>query len=222
MTFTVLARDGRTGLIGAATASRSLAVGNAVIEVRRGVGAAASQAWTNRALRGRLLDAVATGSAADAVALIPHWDDEPALRQAAVLPSAGPGAAHTGAETSPWSGHLVEGDLVVAGNLLTGEDVLTAIRDAWMAGADESGATPAADAAAFAARLVASLAAGEAQGGDRRGRQSAAVMVTSLSAVGDAWVDLRVDDHGDPLAELHRLVELRASDLRADLSARRA
>lgn len=221
MTFTVLARDGRTGLIGAATASRSLAVGNAVIEVRRGIGAAASQAWTNRALRGRLLDAISSRSATDAVALIPHWDDEPALRQAAVLPSAGPGAAHTGANTSPWSGHLVERDLVVAGNLLTGEDVLAAIRDAWMAGDDVGETAPTPDAAAFAARLVAALAAGEAQGGDRRGRQSAAVKVTSSRVTGDAWVDLRVDDHADPLTELHRLVELRAKDLRADLSARR-
>ncbi|APF33003.1 DUF1028 domain-containing protein [Microbacterium sp. AISO3] len=222
MTFTVLARDGRTDLIGAATASKSLAVGNAVIDVRRGVGAAASQAWTNRALRGRLLDAVASGSAADAVALIPRWDDEPALRQAAVLPAAGAGAAHTGADTSPWSGHLVESDLIVAGNLLTGEDVLGAMRDAWLAGDEDPTITPAPDAAAFAARLVAVLAAGEAQGGDRRGRQSAAVMVTSSGVAGDAWVDLRVDDHDDPLAELHRLVELRASDLRLDLSARKA
>ncbi len=225
MTFTALARDARTGLIGAATASRSLAVGNAVIEVRAGVGAAASQAWTNRGLRGLLLDAVTAGhSATDAMARIAEWDDAPQLRQAALLPVRGHGAAHTGDETSPWSGHLVADDLVVAGNLLTGPDVVEAVRDAWLAGeASTTGPDDIADAAArLGDRLVRALLAGEARGGDRRGRQSAAVAVAATTATGQGWLDLRVDDHPEPLIELRRLIALRDADVRAAFSARKA
>ena len=225
MTFTVLARDERAGLIGAATASKSLAVGNAVIMVRPGVGAVASQAWTNRSLRGRLLDALASGDGAEvAVSRIGGWDAEPGLRQAALLTVAGDGAAHTGGATSAWSGHRIGADVVVAGNLLTGPEVLSAMHRAF-----DDGRAPAAtsgpvdlDPTAFADRLVDALQAGEMAGGDRRGRQSAAVVVATLDAVGTAWLDLRVDDHADPIAELRRLIEVRAADVRADLSARRA
>lgn len=221
MTFTVLARHSQSGLLGAATASRSLAVGNAVPAVRPGVGAVASQAWTNRALRSLLLDAAGAGSdAAAAIERIPEWDDAAALRQAALLPSRGTGDAHTGAETTPWAGHLVLDDAIVAGNLLAGPAVLEAMRDALAPlGALDAHAPDA--AARFAALLVAVLAAGEAAGGDLRGRQSAAVLVSGATDAEDA-VDLRVDDHADPLAELARLVELRAADLRGGVTARKA
>lgn len=219
MTFTVLARHPQSGLLGAATASRSLAVGNAVPAVRAGVGAVASQAWTNRALRGLLLDATDAGSgAAAAVGRIAEWDAGAPLRQALLLPARGAGAAHTGAETTPWTGHLVLEDAIVAGNLLAGPEVLDAMRDALAPLRGFDADSP--DAAArFAAVLVAVLAAGEAAGGDVRGRQSAAVVVAG-AAEADPTVDLRVDDHTEPLAALARLVELRAADLRGTVTAR--
>lgn len=228
MTFTVLARDPRSGLIGAATASRSLAVGNAVLGIRPGVGAVASQAWTNRALRGLLIDELAAGtSAAAAVARVPDWDDSAELRQVAVLPAAGAGAARTGREVTDWAGHVADVDAVVAGNLLTGPDVLTAMLAA-LEGMPEIDVDDPAGPARFARTLAAALTAGERAGGDARGRQSAAVLVACAdrSAApghgdrGDIRVDLRVDDHTDPLAELIRLVDLRGHDLAESVSAR--
>ncbi|KAA9159705.1 DUF1028 domain-containing protein [Microbacterium lushaniae] len=211
MTYTVLARDPRGGLIGAATASRSLAVGNAVIAVEPRVGAVASQAWTNRALRGFLLERLRAGdAAADAVGMIGEQDDRPELRQVAALTWAGAPAAFTGAQTSGWAGHLVLPDAVVAGNLLTDAEVLAAMATVLSSPPAEP------DAVEFARHLVAVLACGEQAGGDLRGRQSAAVLVAR--AEGDIAVDLRVDDHPDPVTELARLVELRASDA-ADLSS---
>lgn len=219
MTFTVLARHPQSGLLGAATASRSLAVGNAVPAVRPGVGAVASQAWTNRALRGLLLDATDAGADAQtAIDRIAEWDAGAPLRQALLLPVRGAGAAHTGAETTPWTGHLVLEDAIVAGNLLAGPEVLEAMRDALAPLHGLDAGSP--DAAArFAAVLVDVLAAGESAGGDLRGRQSAAVLVAGATEA-DATVDLRVDDHAEPLAALARLVELRAADLRGNVTAR--
>ncbi|WP_448256519.1 DUF1028 domain-containing protein [Microbacterium aurum] len=214
MTFTVLARDARSGLIGGATASRSLAAGNAVLAVRPGVGAVASQSWTNRALRPLLLDEIAGGATASAaVAGIDRWDDDVELRQVALLPERGAPAARSGAQNTPWAGHLVGEDAVFAGNLLAGADVLTAMRAALDIPPGARDEDDAANPASFARRLVAALAAGEAHGGDARGKQSAAVVVATMGADADIRVDLRVDDHADPVRELARLVELRAEAL---------
>lgn len=217
MTFTVLARDIPAGLIGVAVASKSLAAGNAVPALRPGVGAVASQAWTNRALRALLLDALASGETAEAaVARVPEWDAQASLRQVALLPASGAGAARTGDEVSAWAGHRVLADAIVVGNLLTGSDVLARMADRVKSPRPSDDAP----AAAFAHHLVEVLRAGETAGGDARGRQSAAVLVGDLDAGGDIRVDLRVDDHDDPLTELTRLVTLRAADLRERVSAR--
>ncbi|MBN9212640.1 MAG: hypothetical protein BGO45_04405 [Microbacterium sp. 71-36] len=197
MTFTVLARDPRDGLIGAATASRSLAVGAGVLAVAPGVGVVASQAWTNRALRGRLLTAMGEGrSAADAVASTPDWDDGHNLRQVAALGWSGAGAARSGADITAWAGERTTSNAVFVGNLLAGPDVLAAMVAAWGAGDGD-----------LADRLLAVLSAGEDAGGDARGRQSAALVIASRD---DVVLDLRVDDHADPLQELARLRRLAA------------
>lgn len=219
MTFTVLARDVASGLIGVAVASKSLAAGNAVPALRPGIGVVASQAWTNRALRALLLDALASGASAEtAVARVPQWDARSALRQVAVLPASGPGAALTGEDVSAWAGHRILTDAVVVGNLLTGPDVLDRMAERVSAPLPTGDDTPA--VAVFARRLVDVLRAGEAAGGDARGRQSAAVLTCDLRTGGDIRVDLRIDDHPDPLNELTRLVALREADLRERISAR--
>lgn len=215
MTYTVLARDPRSGMIGGATASRSLAAGNAVLMLRPGVGVVASQAWTNRGLRDLLLDALAGGATAqDAVGRVTRWDADAELRQVAALPDHGSPAGRSGSRITAWAGDLALPDAVLAGNLLTGEEVLAAMRDAIENAPPVPPGDPVAPAL-FARTLVDALRAGEASGGDSRGRQSASVIVATTGADADISVDLRVDDHVDPLAELARLVGLRAEGLSA-------
>lgn len=214
MTFTLIAIDREHGLLGAATASRSLAVGNAVVAVDPAVGVVASQAWTNRALRHRMLDVMAAGAGAqDAVDQLPGWDDEPGLRQVAALDLRGGVAAATGEQTSAWAGHSVAGDRAVLGNVLVGPEVLDAMSRSFAAGLGIDGYDPR-SSLGFAARLLAALDAGDRAGGDSRGRQSAAVVATRVTDEREhpplLEVDLRSDDHEAPVAELVRLLRLQA------------
>lgn len=220
MTFTLLTADPRTGLLGAAAASRSLAVGNAVVTIDPAVGIVASQAWTNRALRARMLDALAAGERpSQVVGRVAEWDPEAERRQVAAMLPTGEAEARTGSETSAWAGAIVRPGLAVLGNLLTGSDVLHAVDETFEAGAadarDDAGAI-----GRLARRMVAAMLAGEAAGGDRRGRQSAVVLV-ARSREGRAFppelaIDLRVDDDKEPL---HRLAGLVDSQLRGRVDA---
>ena len=213
MTYTVLALDATRSAIGVATASCALAVGAAVPGLDPKVGAVASQAWTNELLRGRVLAAVRSGdSPAAALERLEEWDDEVELRQVGVLGIDGRGSAFTGRATTAWRGHEVDDGVVTLGNVLTGSEVLGAVREALVSSAP-------AGVDALAAALVGALAAGEAAGGDSRGRQSAAVLVAEVGAELLEY-DLRVDDTADPVAELGRLVRLRAQ-ARAKVSAPR-
>lgn len=216
MTFTLIAVDREHGLLGAATASRSLAVGNAVIAVDPAVGVVASQAWTNRTLRHRMLAAIADGDDAQAaVDRVPSWDDEAGLRQVAALDLRGGTAAWTGDRTSAWAGHSVTRDHAVLGNLLVGPGVLDAMSGAY---SDAATTLPEVDPSTplgFAARLLAALEAGDLAGGDLRGRQSAAVVAARVTGEREhpplLAVDLRADDHERPVAELLRLLRVQAA-----------
>jgi uncharacterized Ntn-hydrolase superfamily protein len=197
MTFSIIARDVATNQIGIAVASRSLASGARVPHIRTGVGAIASQARTNRAYGPRGLALLAAGvPAADTVRQLTSADDDRAIRQVHVMDSQGGFAAHTGTECLEWCGHFVKESYSVAGNILAGPGVLEAMAAAYEAGM----------ALPLPNRLIAAMRAGEEAGGDRRGRQSAAIIVQGSAE----WslLDLRVDDHAEPLAELARLVEL--------------
>jgi uncharacterized Ntn-hydrolase superfamily protein len=205
MTFSIVTCDLRAGAWGVAVASRYLAVGGIVPAVDAAGGALATQARTNVAFRGAGLAALRAGAAADAVvrSLI-DGDEGRDERQLAVVDGAGRAAAWTGAGCQPYAGQRTGRCYAVAGNLLTGPEVLDAMVRAW------SAADP---AQPLAQRLVAALAAGDAAGGDRRGRQSAAVLVARRDAghlIGtDTDVDLRVDDAPRPVEDLRRLVALR-------------
>ena len=206
MTYTVLALDRDRTAIGVATASCALAVGAVVPGLDPRVGAVASQAWTNERLRGRVLGAVRDGaSPAAAVDRLSAWDSEVDLRQVGVLGLDGRGAAFTGRATTAWRGHEVDDGVVVLGNILTGPEVLGAMRDALRL----EGSDAPAGASELAFALVRALAAGEAAGGDSRGRQSAALLVGPAGADVLEY-DLRVDDAEDPVGELARLVDVRA------------
>jgi uncharacterized Ntn-hydrolase superfamily protein len=208
MTFSVLARDPGTGDLGIAVSSCILAVGRAVPSARPGVGVVAVQARSRRGLGATLLAGLAEGTAPQVLVRRAAHAAEDVDRQVAVLDAAGRVAADTGPGSLPASGHLLGEGFSVQGNMLLTADVLPAMSAAFTAGGG-----PLAD------RLIAALAAGQAAGGDLRGRQSAALQVVSGSPATDSddgvRVDLRVDDSGDPIAQLRMLRNLqRAYDER--------
>ncbi|MGZ4622171.1 MAG: DUF1028 domain-containing protein [Blastococcus sp.] len=208
MTFSVLGRDATTGDMGIAVASCILAVGRAVPSARPGVGVVAVQARSRRGLGHTLLDGLAGGAEpAELVRRAAH-SAEDADRQIAVLDAAGRLAADTGRGSFPISGHVLGDGFSVQGNMLAPPEVLPAMAEAFAAGSG-----PLAD------RLLGALTAGQDAGGDLRGRQSAALLVVGGDPADDeddgVRTDLRVDDSGDPVAQLRMLRNLqRAYDER--------
>ncbi|MDP9394615.1 MAG: DUF1028 domain-containing protein [Actinomycetota bacterium] len=204
MTFSIVARSADGAAWGVAVASKFLAVGAAVPAGEPGAGAVATQAHANLAYKAQALELLRTGTEAQAVldALV-AGDDGRATRQVGVVDVEGRSASYTGGECHDWAGGRAGPGYAVQGNILTGEDVLDAMQRAWLeAGPDTS----------FPARLLAALAAGDAAGGDRRGRQSASLLVVrragGYGGSSDVEVDLRVDDAPDPVRELGRLLRL--------------
>lgn len=199
MTFSIVALSADATTLGVATATATLAVGSAVPAIAPGVGAIATQAWTNRGFRHVAFDALRHGATVQEVLRdLDAMDLAFQSRQVGLLDAEGNAAAHDGSDAGPWAGSLVEHGLVLVGSLLAGPEVLPAMRECFRDGLDRG--------TDFATLLVDCLLAGDAAGGDRRGRQSAAVM-TAPSTVPDVeWpeldVDLRIDDHPDAIREL--------------------
>ena len=195
MTWSILARDA-DGTFGVAIASRFFAVGALCVHTRRAVGALSTQALMNPLYGPAGIAMLAAGvAAADVVARLTDADAGRAQRQLHVLGAHGRGAAFTGAGCIDWCGHQVHDGFSVAGNMLAGPDVLDATAAAFVASAGQS----------LGERLVAAMAAGEAAGGDKRGKQAA-----GLRLHGDEdypALDLRVDDHVEPIVELQRLYD---------------
>ena len=204
MTFSIVARSADGESWGVAVASKFLAVGSVVPAAVAGIGAVATQADANVAWKGLALSLLDEGATAPvAVDRLVEDDDAPTHRQLGLVDQEGTAAAHTGADCLPWAGDLVGDGVALQGNVLTGPEVLTAMAASWEDTADEPD---------FARRLLSALRAGDRAGGDRRGRQSAALLVVREQAgyggLDDVAVDLRVDDHPEPCAELSRLLEL--------------
>ncbi|MBK6874650.1 MAG: DUF1028 domain-containing protein [Kineosporiaceae bacterium] len=219
MTFSIVARS-RDGRWGVGVASKYLAAPSAVAAARAGVGALATQAWCNLAWRPLGLARLQAGLSADrVVAELTAADPQRDQRQLGLVAGTGPGVTYTGAGCMDWAGGVAGGSepgeqgeaYAIQGNILTGPDVVEAMQRAWLSGDAD---TP------LAHRLLQVLQAGDAAGGDRRGRQSAGLFVVSTArreanqaefgteVAPDDEVDLRVDDHRDPMAELARLVAL--------------
>ena len=193
MTWSIIARD-PGGAIGIAVSTKFFAVGARVPSIEAGVGAVASQALTNPLYGRRGLSLLRLGvPAADVVRLLTQADAGHPHRQVHVMDGQGRFAAHTGAECVDWCGHLVREAFSVAGNMLAGPQVIAETARAY----EEGAALP------FPRRLIAALKAGEDAGGDKRGKQSAAVLIYSTEEYSD--LDLRVDDHPEPIDELARL-----------------
>jgi uncharacterized Ntn-hydrolase superfamily protein len=196
MTWSILARDGR-GRLGVAIASRFFAVGALCVHTRRGVGALATQALMNPLYGPAGIALLEDGrEAQEVVSTLTAADEGRAQRQLHVLPAAGPGAAFTGDACIEWCGHRVFEDYSVAGNMLAGPQVLVATAEAFAASANRP----------LAERLLAAMSAGEAAGGDKRGKQAAALRIQGDEDYLE--LDLRVDDHPDPLVELRRLYDV--------------
>lgn len=197
MTWSIVAKDPESGLYGIAIASRFFAVGFLCPSAAGGVGAVCSQALMNPTYGPRGLALLREGLAAsDVVDALVSADHGRGSRQVHVVDAAGRTAVHTGAACIDWCGSRSENNLSVAGNMLAGERVV----------ADTFAAYKAAAATPFVERLLAAMDAGEAAGGDKRGKQSAAVLIQGDEPY--PRLSLRADDHADPLAELRRLYEV--------------
>lgn len=200
MTFSIAARSDDGAKLGVAVASKFLAVGAAVPGVQVGAGAIATQAWANLTYIPRGLTLLSEGnSARETLDALIAADELAEDRQANVVDAQGGSATFTGSRCYDWAGGRSGPGYALAGNILVGEQVIADMEAAWLAGSDLP----------FTERLLGALTAGDNAGGDRRGRQSAAILIGSLGGGygggSDIEVDLRVDDHPDPVAELIRL-----------------
>jgi uncharacterized Ntn-hydrolase superfamily protein len=205
MTFSIAARSEDGAWWGVAVASRCLAVGRAVPAAEVGVGAVATQARCNLTYKWRGLEALRSGlSAAEAIGALTEDDELRDERQVGIVDRLGNAANHTGSSCIPWAGGCTGAGYAIQGNLLAGPDVTAAMERAWLATTPDE---------PLGRRLLATLLAGDRAGGDRRGRQSAALLVVTDEGAyeggSDEYADLRVDDHLDPVLELGRLYDIR-------------
>lgn len=201
-TFSIVARDPQNGDMGVAVASKFLAVGSVVPWAQAGAGAVATQASANVSFGPRGLAMLAEGrSAGETLHALLDGDPDREHRQVGLVDAHGRAAAHTGSQCFAWAGHIVGDGFSAQGNILAGAHVVDAIAAAFTHARGE-----------LAERLMAALQAGDEAGGDRRGRQSAALYVAraggSYGGTLDRYIDLRVDDHSAPVPELARLLRL--------------
>lgn len=201
-TFSITARCPRTGALGVAVSTAVPAVGMLCPFVRSGVGAVATQSFVNPYLGLWGLELLASGSSAEeTLAGLRARDPGIEQRQLAVVDARGGAAAFSGSACDGWYGHQTGPAHVVAGNMLVGEETLQVMRESFSADAERP----------FAERLLAALAAGQAAGGDKRGKQSAALKICTTEEY--AALDLRVDVHPEPVAELQRVYEVAREQL---------
>jgi uncharacterized Ntn-hydrolase superfamily protein len=202
-TFSIVAHDPDKKEWGVAVASKYLAVGSAVPFARAGVGAVATQAFVNVSYGSRGLELLAEGKSAEEVLKeLTDADKGKESRQVGIIDAKGNVVGFTGKKCNAWAGHKVGKHYTCQGNILKGEEVVTKMAEAF-----EKAEGP------LAWRMLAALEAGDAAGGDKRGKQSAAVLVVRQgfgpNRTGDRMIDLRVDDHKDPVPELARILALR-------------
>jgi uncharacterized Ntn-hydrolase superfamily protein len=197
MTWSIIARDDFTGQFGIAVATRFFAVGARVPYIAAGIGAIATQALVNPYYGIDGLKLLREGrSPRETVATLLAADSGRESRQLHIMDAGGRIASHTGRDCIDWCGHIEGKGFSIAGNMLASARVLEDTAAAYIAGENLP----------LAQRLIAAMRSGEAAGGDKRGKQSAALLIYGE----EEWsaLDLRVDDHADPLAELERLEQV--------------
>src|SRR5690348_9725160 len=198
-TFSIVAFDPKTKDLGVAVESKFVAVGAVVPFAVAGVGAVATQAYANTAYGRDALAMLKRGIVPkDVLKKLVTEDKEATQRQIGVVDARGRAASYTGKECFPWAGHVVGRNFAAQGNILAGEEVLKALARAFET---TEGDLP--------VRLLAALSAGQRAGGDKRGQQSAAILVVrqggGYAGFSDRWIDVRVDDHPAPIEELIRI-----------------
>ncbi len=205
MTYSIVAANPETGELGVAVASKFIAAGSVVPWVKLGVGAVATQSWANMKLGPLILALLEEGYSPErAVKTLLSTDPRASMRQVGVVNAKGEAYAYTGKDCIEYAGHIVGDGYAVQGNILTGPEVLEAMARAYESTRGE-----------LVDKLLAALEAGDRAGGDRRGKQSAAIVVYKPcggyggceEGVG-RYVDLRVDDHPEPVQELKRLFRI--------------
>jgi uncharacterized Ntn-hydrolase superfamily protein len=197
MTWSIIARDNATGQFGIAVATKFFAVGGRVPYIAAGIGGIATQALVNPYYGIDGLKLLREGRAPrDIVATLIAADSGHASRQLHIMDAGGRVASHTGNACVDWCGHIEGNGFSIAGNMLAGAGVLDDTAKTYIANQNLP----------FAQRLIVAMHAGEAAGGDKRGKQSAALLIHDE----EEWsaLDLRVDDHADPLVELERLEQI--------------
>ncbi|MBR7831468.1 DUF1028 domain-containing protein [Actinospica sp. MGRD01-02] len=204
MTFSIVAANADRSEFGVAVASKFLAAGSVVPAARAGVGAIATQAWANTAYKSDGLALLTNGAnAQEMVDTLTKLDGQREQRQIGVVDAHGTSATYTGKECTDWAGGVAGDGYAIQGNILEGSRVIALMEEAWL-GSDPR--------EPLARRLLEALAAGDRAGGDKRGRQSAALFVVGdeggYGGGDDVIVDLRVDDHPTPIPELARLLTI--------------
>jgi len=202
-TFSIVAFDPKTGDLGVAVASKFLAVGSVVPYAKAGVGAIATQSFANTTFGPKGLELLRKGlTPSQVLKQLLASDKDREFRQVGIVDAKGRAAAFTGKKCLPWAGHIVGKGFAVQGNILAGEQVVKAMAKAFRETKGE-----------LAERLMAALEAGEQAGGDARGKQSAAILVVRKGAgyggFDDRYIDLRVDDHPEPVKELRRILNIK-------------
>ncbi len=205
-TFSIVAFDPATGDLGVAVESKYFGVGSVVPWAKAGVGAVATQAQVKVGFGPEGLRLMEGGkSAREALDAVLAADPSREVRQIGMVDAQGRPAAHTGAECMAWAGHRTGPHFTVQGNLLAGETVVPAMAEAYERAQKVEGSE-------LADWLLAALQAAQAEGGDKRGQQSAAMLVVRANGGpgrdNDRYIDLRVEDHPTPIVELGRLLEL--------------
>jgi uncharacterized Ntn-hydrolase superfamily protein len=201
-TFSIVARDPETGQLGVAVQSHWFSVGSVVPWVRAGVGAVATQSLADVSYGPLGLELMAAGKTAErALQGLLKTDEHPEWRQVGMIDAKGNRAAHTGKQCIREAGHVIGEDFIVMANLMEKNTVWKAMADAYRNSTGD-----------LAERMLAALEAAQAEGGDIRGRQSAAMIIVREKSTGtdyrDRLIDLRIEDHPNPLVELRRLVTL--------------
>ncbi|MBL65184.1 MAG: hypothetical protein CML14_03170 [Puniceicoccaceae bacterium] len=201
-TFSIVARDSQTGEWGVAVQSKLVAVGAIVPYAEAGVGAIATQAWGNPSFGPIGLKLLKSGKNAQAALnLMIDADPRRSHRQIAIIGEEGNASIHTGMNCLDWAGHKTGPGYAVQGNLLAGPQVIQAMAAAF----EDSKGT-------LAEKMIASLREAQKMGGDKRGRQAAAMLVVrkgwGYGGLNDRFRDLRVDDHAEPIEELDRIYQI--------------
>jgi uncharacterized Ntn-hydrolase superfamily protein len=201
-TFSIVGHDPQTSAWGVAVASKFLAVGAVVPWAEANIGAIATQSYANTTYGPNGLDLLRRGhSAEETLARLLDADPERAYRQVGIVDDAGRAATFTGEACNAWAGGQTGPGFAAQGNILTGPEVVPAMAGAFLAA---TGSLP--------RRLFTALQAGDAAGGDRRGRQSAAILVVKpaggYAGFNDRWIDYRIDDDPDPITRLGALLDL--------------